>query len=140
MEGESLFNDGTAIVAFGIALEIAQHQQVTVTSVVLDFLLVAGGGILFGLLLGWLVSKVINQLDDYLIETALTFVLAYGAYFLAENFHVSGVLAVVTAGLINGNIGPRSDVSHHQDRSCEFLGICSVYCQFSCFPFNWSGG
>ncbi len=108
LEGESFFNDGTAIVAFGIALEIAQHQQVTGLSVLLDFFIVAGGGILFGLLLGWFVSKIITRLDDYLIETALTFVLAYGAYFLAESFHVSGVLAVVAAGLVNGNIGPRS--------------------------------
>jgi CPA1 family monovalent cation:H+ antiporter len=108
LEGESLFNDGTAIVAFGIALEIAQHKQVTAISIVLDFLIVAGGGILLGFILGWLVSRILNQLNDYLIETALTFVLAYGAYFLGETFHVSGVLAVVTAGLINGNIGPRS--------------------------------
>ncbi len=59
-----------------------------------------------GGLLGWLVSKLIARVDDYLIETTLTTILAYGAYLVAERLHVSGVLAVVAAGLINGNIGP----------------------------------
>jgi CPA1 family monovalent cation:H+ antiporter len=53
-----------------------------------------------------LVAQLIARLDDYLIETTLTTVLAFGAYLLAERFHVSGVLAVVAAGIVNGNLGP----------------------------------
>ena len=60
-----------------------------------------------GLLLGTIVSRLITHVDDYLIETTLTTVLAFGSYLLAEQLHVSGVLAVVVAGLVNGNIGPQ---------------------------------
>jgi CPA1 family monovalent cation:H+ antiporter len=60
-----------------------------------------------GLGLGWLTARLIAQLDDYLIETTLTVALAFGAYAVAERLHVSGVLSVVGAGLVNGNIGPR---------------------------------
>jgi CPA1 family monovalent cation:H+ antiporter len=60
-----------------------------------------------GLLLGWIVARVIARIDDYLIETTLTTLLAFGAYLMAERLHFSGVLAVVAAGLVNGNLGPR---------------------------------
>jgi len=60
-----------------------------------------------GSVLGWLISRVIARLDDYLIETTLTTVLAFGSYLIADRLHLSGVLAVVAAGLVNGNIGPR---------------------------------
>jgi CPA1 family monovalent cation:H+ antiporter len=60
-----------------------------------------------GLVLGWLISLLIARVDDYLIETTLTTLLAFGSYLLAERLHVSGVLAVVAAGLICGNLGPR---------------------------------
>ena len=60
------------------------------------------------MVLGALTSQVIERIDDYLIETTLTSILAFGSYLIAEQFfHVSGVLAVVAAGLVNGNIGPR---------------------------------
>jgi CPA1 family monovalent cation:H+ antiporter len=59
------------------------------------------------LILGFIISQIINRIDDYLIETALTTILAYGSFLIAEEiFHVSGVLAVVGAGLIAGNVGP----------------------------------
>jgi Na+:H+ antiporter len=106
VEGESLFNDGTAVVVFQIALAIAMSGQFNPVSSVANFLWLAAGGLVVGGLLGWLVSKLIARVDDYLIETTLTTILAYGAYLLAERFHVSGVLAVVAAGLVNGNLGP----------------------------------
>jgi len=73
----------------------------------IQFIQVAGGGLLVGLALGWLISKFISLVDDRLIETALTTVLAFGAFLIAEQMNVSGVLAVVVAGLVNGNIGPK---------------------------------
>jgi CPA1 family monovalent cation:H+ antiporter len=58
-----------------------------------------------GLILGWLISRLIGRIDDYLIETTLTTVLAFGSYLAADRLGFSGVLAVVAAGLVNGNLG-----------------------------------
>ncbi len=107
LEGESLFNDGTAIVVFNLLLGVLVTGTYSIAGGLIDFVRVAGGGFLVGGLLGALVSAIIARVDDYLLETALTAVLAYGAFLVAEQAHVSGVLAVVAAGLINGNIGPR---------------------------------
>jgi monovalent cation:H+ antiporter, CPA1 family len=107
IEGESLFNDGTAIVVYGLVIAAAVTGQFSLMQGVLGFLRVAVGGLAIGLLLGWFVAQLVARIDDYLIETTLTTVLAFGAYLLAERLHVSGVLAVVAAGVINGNIGPQ---------------------------------
>lgn len=107
LEGESLLNDGTAIVVFNIAVTAAVTGSFDLRVGVSSFLSSAGIGLGIGLILGLLASFMISKVDDYLIETAITFVLAYGAFILAEMIHVSGVLAVVAAGLVNGNIGPR---------------------------------
>jgi CPA1 family monovalent cation:H+ antiporter len=105
VEGESLFNDGTAIVVFRIALAAALTGAFDPVSGLFDFFRVAAGGIAVGLVLGWLVAQFIAHIDDRLIETTLTTLLAYGAYLAAEQIHVSGVLAVVVAGLLCGNLG-----------------------------------
>jgi len=114
VEGESLLNDGTAIVVFNSALTIAVAgtagqggADFNALKAVLDFLRVSGGGVLIGVVLGWLVYNVLRRVDDYLIETTLTTVLAFGAYLVAERLHFSGVLAVLGAGIVNGNLGPR---------------------------------
>jgi CPA1 family monovalent cation:H+ antiporter len=109
LEGESLFNDGTAIVIFQLvlAIAIAGNDSFNLANSAIDFLLISGGGLVVGLLLGTLVSEFIKRIDDYLIETTLTSVLAFGSFLIAEILGVSGVLAVVAAGLVNGNIGPR---------------------------------
>ncbi len=107
LEGESLFNDGTAIVMFSVTLGIVTSGQFSLSANIASFLTVAGGGILIGVILGLLASQLIGRIDDALVETTLTLVLAFGAYLLAESQHTSGVLAVVAAGLVNGNVGPR---------------------------------
>ena len=107
LEGESLFNDGTAIVLFGLALEALLIGEFNFIDGILGFILVSGGGIVVGLGLGWVVSRMIAMVDDHLIETTLTTVLAFGAYLVAEQLHLSGVLAVVAAGLVTGSIGEK---------------------------------
>ncbi len=107
LEGESLFNDGTAIVIFGIALEIVGTGEFTLVSGITEFLQVAAGGLLIGAALGWFISQLTSRIDDYLIEITLTTVLAFGAYLVAEQFHLSGVLAVVAAGLVSGSSAER---------------------------------
>jgi CPA1 family monovalent cation:H+ antiporter len=106
LEGESLFNDGTAIVMFNLMTAIALAGQFNFVTSVRDFMTVAGGGVLIGIALGLLVSQTIARIRDPLVETTLTSVLAFGSYLAAEYFHVSGVLAVVAAGITNGNVGP----------------------------------
>jgi len=117
LEGESLFNDGTAIVMFNIMLAIAgvaAHGKSTITADsglglwIAEFLKVAGGGVLTGVVLGMFASQIIGRIDDALVETTLTTVLAFGSYLVGEHIlGVSGVLAVVTAGIVNGNVGPQ---------------------------------
>ncbi len=108
LEGESLFNDGTAIVVFNLAVVAYLTGRFDMLQGLVDFVRVAGGGFLIGLAFGWLASRLIAQIDDHLVETTITTVLAFGSYLVAEHLlHVSGVLAVVAAGLVNGNIGPQ---------------------------------
>jgi CPA1 family monovalent cation:H+ antiporter len=106
LEGESLFNDGTAIVMFNLMIAVALAGGFSFASSVRDFITVSGGGVLIGMALGVIVSQVIARIQDPLVETTLTTVLAFGSYLVAEYFHVSGVLAVAAAGIINGNAGP----------------------------------
>jgi CPA1 family monovalent cation:H+ antiporter len=107
MEAESLFNDGTAIVVFNIVVAIALVGHFNPVDGIVDFLKVSAGGLMIGFALGWATAQLIARIDDYLIETTLTTVLAFGSYLVAERLHVSGVLAVVAAGLVCGNLGPR---------------------------------
>jgi CPA1 family monovalent cation:H+ antiporter len=106
LEGESLFNDGTAIVMFDLMIAIALAGSFNLAGSVRDFLMVSGGGVLIGIALGVIVSQAIGRIRDPLVETTLTTVLAFGSYLVAEYFHVSGVLAVAAAGIINGTAGP----------------------------------
>lgn len=107
LEGESLFNDGTAIVLFNMMVTIALTGYFNLGDSILNFVVVSGGGLIIGLILGLLISLAISIIDNSLIETTLTTVLAFGSYIIAEQFHVSGVLAVVAAGIVSGNLGPR---------------------------------
>jgi CPA1 family monovalent cation:H+ antiporter len=108
MEGESLFNDGMAVVAFEfiVALSLGTVEP-TVQSVLVQFLQVVGVGIAVGALLGFGISYLTQRFDMPLVEQSLTLVSAYGSYLLAEEFGGSGVISVVVVGLILGNFGSR---------------------------------
>ncbi|MBC7798114.1 MAG: Na+/H+ antiporter, partial [Pyrinomonadaceae bacterium] len=114
VESESLFNDGTAIVVFKLMLVVAlasvsadgsAEKPFDYLAAVIDFVWVSAGGTAVGIGLGYAAAKVISRLDDYLIETTITTVLAFGSFLVAEQLHLSGVLAVVAAGIVTGNLG-----------------------------------
>ena len=111
LEGESLLNDGVAIVIFTLSLALVTGTVVTAGGLALDFIKIVGIGALIGAGVGMAVSQVIKQVDDPMIEITLTTIAAYGSFLAAEHFHYSGVIATVTAGMLCGNYGARVGMS-----------------------------
>ena len=103
LEGESLFNDATALVALGTALAVAEGSGFEPTMVGLDFLIAAGGGLLVGVVFFFVVAKVRRRLTDPVLDSALSLLVPFAAFVLAEEIHASGVIAVVVAGLLLGH-------------------------------------
>ncbi len=100
LEGESLVNDATGLIAYRYAVAAVVTGTFSLSAAGLQFFYVAGGGIVFGLALGF-IFKWIHKItpDNPTTDTTLTFLVPFIAYLGAEEFHMSGVLAVVAAGL-----------------------------------------
>ncbi|MDP7328245.1 MAG: cation:proton antiporter [Candidatus Thalassarchaeaceae archaeon] len=119
IEGESLFNDGTAVVLFNIllatTLAVVSGVDVSLMSIftagLSEFLLVVFVGAIAGLLCGLFANWLLHQSDDHLVEIAITLALAFGAFLLAEMMHGSGVISVVVAGLLVGNHGVKEGMT-----------------------------
>lgn len=108
MEGESLFNDGVAVVAFGFLMEFSLGtSELALQPILLQFFQVVGIGIGIGCLIGFGISYLTQRFDLPLVEQSLTLVSAYGTYLITEDLGGSGVIGVVTMGLILGNFGSR---------------------------------
>ena len=111
MEGESLLNDGTAVVLFGILFGAIAAEKLTVPKGIEQYFLAVAGGAVLGSTLGYLASRITGTLDDPQIEITLTTILAYGSYLLAFHLHLSGVIATASAGLMLGNFGAKRGMS-----------------------------
>ncbi len=111
VEGESLFNDGTAVVLYGILFGAVASSHLEITAGIRDFVVDVAGGAAVGLVLGYVFSRLTHKVDDPGIEITLTTILAYGSYLLAQSLHLSGVIATVGAGLMVGNFGVRTGMS-----------------------------
>ncbi|MTJ53730.1 Na+/H+ antiporter [Anabaena sp. UHCC 0253] len=108
MEGESLFNDGMAVVAFGLLVALPLGTTtLDVQSALLEFFQVVGIGIGIGGLIGFGISYLTQRFDLPLVEQSLTLVSAYSTYLITEHLGGSGVIGVVTTALILGNFGSR---------------------------------
>ncbi len=111
MEAESLFNDGTAAVGFGIAVALSLGQHFSALEISRSLVITVGGGIASGALVGGGILLLIGRTEDHLIELTFTTVAAYGSFLLAEHFHLSGILATVTTGIMLGNLGLLGTIS-----------------------------
>lgn len=100
--GESLFNDGVAVVVFALAVTVAQGSSVTPGAISLQFLQEAVGGAALGLLTGYLAYRMMRLVDEYHLELSITLALVAGTYSLAHALHMSGPIGVVVAGLLTG--------------------------------------
>lgn len=124
IEGESLINDGIAVVLFGVVIKITTDSlgltipvigdaggKVQALHVLVDFLREVFFGAAIGWLIGYVISKLTSKVNDHLIEVALTVMAAYGANVGATQVHASGVIAVVMCGMMIGNHGAKYGMS-----------------------------
>ncbi len=107
LDGESLVNDATALVAYRFAIGAMMSGTFSLPEAVGRFFIVALGGIGTGLAVGWLASQIQRRLDDPPVQMTISLLTPFAAYIPAERFHISGVLAVVTSGLFLGWRGPQ---------------------------------
>jgi len=121
VEGESLLNDGTAVVLVGILGGLLTGGSLDPALATIDFLRIAVGGLAVGGLVGFACSVLARGTNDYLVEATVSVVAAYGSYVLGEHLHVSGVLAVVIAGSVFGNFGRRFGLSEGTEEAVDLL-------------------
>ncbi len=111
VEGESLFNDGTAVVLFQLLLAGIVTGNLSVVNGIGNFVQSVAGGAIVGFALGYATSKITKKIDEPQIEITLTTILAYSSYLVAHQLHLSGVIATVLSGLTLGNLGTKEGMS-----------------------------
>src|SRR5882724_4927607 len=107
LEGESLINDATSFISFRFAVAAVMTGAFSLGAASLQFLFVATGGVIVGLAIGWVATRVQKGLDDPPVQTMFSLLTPYVAYFTGERLHVSGILAVVITGIYYGWRAPR---------------------------------
>jgi CPA1 family monovalent cation:H+ antiporter len=119
ISGESLFNDGVAVVIFISIAEVARSGDFSAIDIGKLFLQEAIGGLSFGFLLGYLGYWALKSIDDYKVEVLMTLAIVMGGYFVAGHLHVSGPLAMVVSGIIIGNKVKEEGMS---EQTRDYLG------------------
>ncbi len=123
VEGESMINDGTALVLYRIAIGVATGGAFSFGGAALEFIGISLGGIAVGLAVGAFSNLVIRRQTDAGLSIFLSVLTAYGAYIGAEQLHVSGVLAAVVAGVYGGYQSPRSLDADIRLSAVAFWGV-----------------
>jgi CPA1 family monovalent cation:H+ antiporter len=118
--GESLFNDGVAVVLFVVIFQLTQSpgMEVSLGKIVVLLAKEVIGGLALGVVLGYSASKAMKAIDDYIVSVLITLSVVMGGYMIAHAFHISGPLAMVAAGLFIGNYGKKTAMS---DVTKEYL-------------------
>lgn len=111
MEAESLINDGAAAVLFALVAAWVAGSATSPAGIAMTLISTVGGGVALGLAVAGGLLLIAGRSDDHLVETTLTVLAAYGSFMLAEDLHVSGVLATLSAGMLIGNRGQRRALS-----------------------------
>jgi CPA1 family monovalent cation:H+ antiporter len=102
VEGEAMINDGTALVAYRVALVAAVEGTFSAGEALLEFVVSAAGGVAVGLAVGWLGTQIVRRQSDVTLSIFVTVIVAYGSYIAAEEIELSGVLAAVASGIYSG--------------------------------------
>jgi CPA1 family monovalent cation:H+ antiporter len=118
IEAESVFNDGTAIVVFTVALA-ALTGGLSLADAAIELVVTVAVSAVIGLVAGVVAGRVVRLTDDHLIELSLTLVLAYGTYVLADQFHMSGIIATVVAAITFGVYARRGAMSERAQVAVE---------------------
>ena len=125
LQGEALFNDGVGIVAFTALLALATGTgDVSPVLAVVDVVVQALGGLVFGMAASWLVIRLIGTLDDFAVEVSMSIALAMGTYAAAQALHLSGAIAVVGAGMLFG--GARAKEAMGSQTEAYLMGFWTL--------------